>query len=158
VEPPSLESDVPDLLLTFGHHLGVFSLLAILVAELVLLCRPVGDEALRALARLDIAYGLTAAAILAIGFGRVFFGAKDSAFFLENPVFWTKIGLFALIGAISAVPTVRFIRWRRRVRAQGELPTAGEVAAVRRLVIAEVALFVPLPLLAAAMVRGFGLH
>ena len=147
-----------DLLLTFGHHLVVFSLLAILVAELVLLCRPVGDEALRSLARLDVAYGLTAVAILAIGFGRVFFGAKGSAFFLQNPVFWTKIALFALIGAISAVPTARFIQWRRRVRAQGALPTSGEIATVRRLVIAEVVLFVPLPLLAAAMARGFGLH
>ena len=148
-----------DLLLAIGHHLAVFSLIAILAAELVLLVRPVAPAEVCLLARLDIAYGATAVAILALGFARVFFGAKGSAFFLHNPVFWLKIALFGGVGLLSALPTVRFIQWRRRVgRSHDRAPSVAEVASVRRYVVAEMLLFVPIPLLAAAMARGFGLQ
>ena len=148
-----------DLLLAVGHHLVVFSLMAILAAELALLCRPVAPADVRTLARLDIAYGATAVAILAVGFARVFFGAKGSAFFLHNPVFWLKIALFGVVGLLSALPTVRFIQWKRRVGlGPDRAPSVAEVASVRRFVVAEVLLFAPIPLLAAAMARGFGLQ
>lgn len=148
-----------DLLLAFGHHLAVFSLLALMVAELGVLCRPVAGAAIATLARLDAFYGATAGAVLAFGVARVFLGAKGSAFFLQNPVFWTKVGLFGVVGLVSILPTVRFLQWKGRVRAQpGYAPSAAEVAGVRRLLVVELLLFVPLPLLAAAMARGFGLR
>ena len=147
-----------DLLLACLHHLVVFSLVAIPVAELALMRGPVGAGRLAPLGRLDALYGLLAMLILAIGFGRVFWGAKGSAFFLHNPVFWAKLSVFALVGLVSVVPTVRILRWRRAARREaGFVVPEPELASTRRWLQGELALFVPIPLLAAAMARGVGL-
>ena len=147
-----------DLLLACLHHLVVFTLLAIPVAELVLLRGHVGATRIRHAARLDALYGALAMLILAIGFGRVFHGAKGSAFYLHNPVFWTKLAFFAAVGATSAVPTIRLLRWKKAAArdAQFVVPER-DVASTRAWLKAELALFVPIPLLAAAMARGVGL-
>jgi len=147
-----------DLLLAFAHHGLVFSLLALIAAELAIVARGVQAADVRRLSGLDAAYGLTALAIVVIGFGRVFLGAKGPGFFLHNPVFWAKLACFLAVGLVSAVPTIRFLRWKKQLRADPHFaPAAAEVAAVRRWIATELALFVPIPLLAAAMVRGYGL-
>lgn len=146
-----------DLLLALAHHLLVFTIAAVLAAELALLGRPLSAPALRRVAALDAAYGISAALVLVIGFGRVFQGAKGAAFYLHNPVFWAKLGCFALVGLVSILPTVRFLQWKRQLQADaGFMPAEAEVSRVRRLLRAELALFVPIPLLAAAMARGYG--
>jgi len=146
-----------DLLLAFAHHGLVFALLALLAAELAIVARGVRSADIRTLASLDGFYGMSAMAIIAIGFGRVFLGAKGAAFFLHNPVFWAKLGFFLVVGLVSARPTIRFVRWKRALQADpGFAPAPGEVAAVRRWIATELVLFVPIPLLAAAMARGYG--
>jgi len=147
-----------DLLLACLHHLVVFTLVAIPAVELALMRGEVGAPRIAQLARLDAVYGLLAMAILAIGFGRVFWGAKGSAFYLHNPVFWAKLAFFALAGLASAAPTVRILRWKKAVaRAPGFAVAAADVASTRRWLTVELALFVPIPLLAAAMARAVGL-
>jgi len=147
-----------DLLLACLHHLVVFSLVAIPAAELALMRGQLGAPRIAQLARLDAIYGLLAMAILAIGFGRVFWGAKGSAFFLHNPVFWTKLGFFALAGLASAAPTVRILRWKKAAARDARFVAGdAQVASTRRWLAAELMLFVPMPLLAAAMARGVGL-
>ena len=147
-----------DLLLACLHHLVVFSLVAIPAAELALMRGAAAAPRVAQLARLDAVYGLLATAILAIGFGRVFWGAKGSAFFLHNPVFWAKLAFFGLAGLASAVPTVRILRWKKAAaRDPGFAIAEPELASTRRWLAAELALFVPLPMLAAAMARGVGL-
>jgi putative membrane protein len=147
-----------DLLLAFAHHALVFSLVALLAAELAIVARPLAGGGIRLLSALDGAYGATAGLIIAVGFGRVFLGAKGAAFFLHNPVFWAKLAFFLAVGLVSAVPTMRFMRWKRAARSDaGYAPAPADVASVRRWMLAELALFVPIPLLAAAMARGVGL-
>ena len=147
-----------DLLLACLHHLVVFSLVAIPAAELALMRGQVGQARIAHLARLDAIFGLLAMAILAIGFGRVFWGAKGSAFFLHNPVFWAKLAFFALAGLASAVPTVRILRWKKTsARDAGFAVAQPDLSNTRRWLTVELALFVPIPLLAAAMARGVGL-
>ncbi len=147
-----------DLLLACLHHLVVFTLVTLPVAELVLMRGHAGALRVNHLARIDALYGLLAVAILVIGFGRVFHGAKGAEFFLRNPVFWAKIAFFALAGLASAVPTVRVLRWKKAARRDAAfvVPEA-DLASTRRWLGLELALFVPIPLLAAAMARGVGL-
>ena len=147
-----------DLLLACLHHLVVFSLVTIPAVELALMRGAVGTARIALLARLDAIYGLLAMAILAIGFGRVWWGAKGSIFYLHNPVFWAKLAFFALAGLASAAPTVRILRWKKAVaREPGFAVAEADLAGTRRWLTVELALFVPIPLLAAAMARAVGL-
>jgi putative membrane protein len=147
-----------DLLLACLHHLVVFSLVTIPAVELALMRGQVNALRIRHLARLDGAYGALAGLILVIGFGRVFHGAKGPDFFLHNPVFWAKIAFFALVGLVSIVPTVRVLRWKKAVRRDTAfVALPAELASTRRWLTVELCLFVPIPLLAAAMARGVGL-
>lgn len=145
-----------DVLLATLHHLVVFSVFGILLSEHMLLSLPPSELALRLLARIDLGYGMGAGLVLLVGAARVFYGAKGSAFYLENPMFWAKMGCFLVVGLISIVPTVRFIRWSKALKAGGALPEAGAWQSMQRWVRLQLALFILLLLFAAMMARGFG--
>jgi putative membrane protein len=90
--------------------------------------------------------------IIVIGFARAIFAAKGWDYYSHNAFFWAKIGTFAAIGGLSALPTIRFLRWRRERR----VPDAIQVVSVRRFLWAQIILFPLLLVFAAAMARGYG--
>ena len=141
-----------DATLAIVHHLIVFSLVAVLVAELVIADGAVDAQRLHQLGRLDGAYGGLAALALLVGFSRAVFGAKGWSFYAGNPIFWAKVGVFVLIGLLSIVPTVRLIRWRR----SGTLPDAAALRSARAWMRAQVALLAAILAFAALMARGIG--
>jgi putative membrane protein len=145
-----------DAWLAIAHHLAVFGVLAVLAIEWALVRPGIGAADVDRIARVDAAYGALAAVVLAAGFTRVFAGDKPTDFYLENPVFWAKIAAFAVVGLVSIGPTLRYVRWRRAA-AGGGGPAAGEVAAARRAIAIELAVFATIPALAAVMARGIGL-
>lgn len=139
--------------LAWLHHLGAFALVAVLFAEWCLAGSPRLDrDGLQRLARLDLFYGALAVAMLLAGLARLLWGARGWSFHADNPVFWLKLGLFALIGLLSVVPTLRLLRWRR----SAELPAAGELRALRRWMSAELLLLPALLACASLMARGIG--
>ena len=147
-----------DLILASVHHLAVFALLGLLVAEWVLVRPGLDAAALQRVGRVDAAYGGVAVLVLVAGFARVFFGLKGSAYYLGNPMFWTKLGLFVAIGLVSIVPTLRFVAWRRALKQQqGALPDAAAILGTRRLIGWQLGAFALLPVVAAALARGVGL-
>ncbi|ACB94885.1 DUF2214 family protein [Beijerinckia indica] len=148
---------VLDFVLASLHHLAVFSLFGILIAELLLLRSGFEGTALARISRLDLAYGIVAGLVVVFGFLRVFFGAKPPNFYLTSLIFWTKIALFVFIGFLSIGPTLRFIDWRRQVRRDSDWrPPTADVRRLRVIVHVEAGLFLLLPILAAAMARGLG--
>lgn len=76
-----------DFSLAVVHHLVVFSLLAIVVAELSLVRRGIDMDTIAAVARIDLAYGALAAVALAAGL-------------------WAELALFALL-PVCAVAMAR---------------------------------------------------
>ncbi|MCZ8253417.1 MAG: DUF2214 family protein [Hylemonella sp.] len=145
-----------DLALAIVHHWALLLLIAALAAEFVLLRQTPSADWLRTLGRVDQAYGGAAMLLLAAGFARVFWSAKSSDFYLDNPVFWAKIAVFVLVGLLSIVPTVRYPRWLRQFKTEGHLPTEAQVEGTRRWVGGQLLLIVSLPVLAAMMARGIG--
>jgi len=141
-----------DLTLAIVHHLLVFGLFGILFAELMLVRRGMEFATVRTVAGIDLAFGALAGLVLVVGFARAVMAAKGWAYYSSNGFFWAKIGVFLLIGLLSAPPTIAFIRWRKA----GVSPTDLQVAGVRRFLHAEVVLFALLPAFAAAMARGYG--
>ena len=81
-----------DLLLAATHHLLVFALVAMLVAESLLLRGPMDTATLNRLAKLDGGYGASAGLLLLVGIARVAFGLKGHDFYLHNPWFHAKLG------------------------------------------------------------------
>lgn len=146
-----------DLILAIVHHVLVFSLAAILAAELASVRVGLNAQALKRLAIVDAHYGLIAGLILVVGFARVYMGVKGPEAYLPNPWFWAKIGTFLLVGLLSAPPTIQFFKWRKASKADPAFsPDAAQVAGVRKFLIAEAALFLFIPAFAAVMARGYG--
>ncbi|GGY46200.1 DUF2214 family protein [Pseudoduganella albidiflava] len=147
-----------DLILAIVHHLIVFGIAAVLAAELALL-RPaaMSPHTVKLLGRFDTVYGALALAILVAGFGRVFHGPKGAAFYVDNPVFWVKVGAFAVVGILSIKPTVRILAWQKSLKADAAFtPPADDLGAVRRRKLAEIHVFALIPIAAAMMARGIG--
>jgi putative membrane protein len=141
-----------DLTLAIAHHLVIFGIFGILVAELISVRSEMSHEGVVRIARLDLAYGVLAVVILVVGFTRAIFAEKGWDYYSHNGFFWAKIATFATIGALSVLPTLEFGRWRK----DGASPPENEIRRVRSFLHAELVLFALLPIFAAAMARGYG--
>ena len=107
---------------------------------------------------LDGSYGGLAILLLAVGFLRVFYGPKGAEFYLPNPVFWAKIGVFVVVALLSIVPTLKILAWNRQLAGQPDFfASPDEVDRVRRFLTAELAVFPLIPIFAAGMALGYGL-
>lgn len=141
-----------DALLASVHHLLVFPLVAVLVAEWVLASGAPDAGRLKQLGRLDSLYGLLSMSVVAAGFARAIYGAKGWSYYAHNEMFWAKISLFVVVGLLSVVPTVRLVRWRK----QGVLPDAAAMRGLRQWMLGEVAVIALIPVVAVLMARGIG--
>lgn len=147
-----------DALLAWFHFLALFVLVVVLAAEAVLLRPDMPPANVLRLARYDRLYALSAVAVLVTGVLRLTLGAKGVAFYLPNPWFHAKMGLFVAIGLCSIPPTLRFLRWRKQAQQQpGFVPARQDIVRARRWVMIESHLFILLPLCAVMMARGVGL-
>lgn len=103
----------------------------------------------------DNLWALAAALWIATGFWRVFSGLeKGSSYYLNNHVFYTKMGLLVLILLLEIWPIVTLIRWRNAVRrgVTVDLAPAGRLARISRI---QAVLVVLMVFAATAMARGF---
>jgi putative membrane protein len=147
-----------DAILAYIHFLSIIALVSTVVVE-AFLCRP-GLTLLwtQRLGRVDLLYLVTSILALSSGLLRMFFGAKGAAFYYNNPVFWVKIGLFIIVGLISIIPTMRFIRWAKRLQAgegNGKIDDQ-EVNGTAAIIYLELGLLALIPLMGSLMARGFG--
>ena len=122
------------------------------------LCRSawMNAQVVERLVRLDMIYAAAAVTVLATGIARTVWGVKGMGWYWTNPLLHLKLTLFVVIVLISIGPTLRFVRWRRQLRASGALPTEAEVRSTRKLVMIEAHLGALLPLAATFMARGWG--
>jgi putative membrane protein len=147
-----------DALLAYLHYISIFTLIVFLTAEAVVLRPDMTPEIRRRLARYDAVFGMAALAVLVTGVLRVLYGAKGAAFYLHNPVFHVKIGLYILVGLLSIMPTVAILRWKKQGKTLPDfVPTPAEIAKVLRLVMIESHLIIFIPLAAVLMARGIGM-
>jgi len=145
-----------DFLLAWMHHLCFLGMAAALAMQWALLS-PSRPLPLAALGRTDACYGSLAGLILAIGAARVAWGPKGMDFYLDNPFFWAKTGVFLAVGAVSAFPTINYLRWRQQARHTPDFhPAATDIVKVRTAIKIQAAGWAALPILAAAMARGLG--
>ncbi|CAJ0744194.1 hypothetical protein R16034_04212 [Ralstonia edaphis] len=147
-----------DALLAYLHYISIFTLIVFITAEAVVLRPDMTPEIRKRLARYDAAYGAAAVAVVVTGVLRVVYGAKGYAFYVHNPVFHLKVGLFILVGLMSIVPTINILRWKKQGKTLPDfVPTPSEIAKTRRWVMIESHLIIFIPLAAVLMARGIGM-
>lgn len=146
-----------DAFVAYIHYLGVMTLMAALVSEHLLISGPLELARARQLVIVDLIYGLAAGAVLLSGILSMFYFGKGAAYYLSNPIYHAKLGLFILLALLSVYPTVQFRSWRTSVKAgqTPEMPPA-RLAAMRRVIRLELLAVVLIPLLAVMMGRGVG--
>jgi putative membrane protein len=143
-----------DLILAIIHHLLVFGLVAMLVAESMLVRPAMRGMDVDRVVRIDIGYGATAVLIIIVGLVRVFFGAKGYHFYANNFFFWGKIVCFLAIAGLSVPPTLQFLRWRATRKVDPAfVPTDAEASSVRKWMRYQSLVLVVLLVFAAAMAR-----
>ena len=106
----------------------------------------------------DIIYGIAGIALLVSGIYRVIKFGQGSEFYTENPIFWVKVIVFALVGSLSLYPTITYVLWAIPL-SKGTLPKVTENLASRLRLIINIELvgFASIPFLATLMARGVGL-
>lgn len=144
-------------LVAYLHYLSIFALFALLSIEHVLFKTPLDLSRARSLMITDLAYGICAVLVLATGVARVLWFGKGAAYYMGNSLFHAKVGLFVLVGLLSILPTLEFIKWRSAVKAgQVPEPSARQLRLVTWSIRLELLALLFIPLLAALMARGYG--
>ena len=146
-----------EALLAYAHLLAILTLVVFLSSEAAL-CRAewMNAKVVERLVTLDRIYGIAAMAVLATGLARIYLGVKGPGWYWSNWLLHVKLGLFVAAALLSIVPTIRFIRWQRALRAGGSLPGPDEVRRVRKLVMVQAHIIPLIPLAAVFLARGFG--
>ena len=146
-----------EAILAYLHLLAILTMVVFIASEAAL-CRIewLNAAVVERLARVDLIYGIAAVAVLATGVVRTVLGVKGTSWYWTNPLLHVKLTLFIIVGVISIFPTLRYLRWRKTLRATGALPAEAEVRKTRKLVMAQAHLLALIPLVAVFLARGFG--
>ena len=107
----------------------------------------------------DIIYGIAGIALLTSGIYRVIKYGQGADFYTQNPIFWTKIIIFALVGSLSLYPTITYILWAIPL-SKGKLPevTSNLVSRLKLIISIELVGFSLIPFFATLMARGIGMN
>jgi len=145
-------------LFAFLHHVSAFTLFAALVVEFVLIRSVLTVESARKIQVADMIFGISAGVLLLVGLARVFHFEKGAYYYFHTWTFIAKLSLFVIVGLISIIPTMEFLRWRPAVKA-GQVPsvTAEKIKSIRSIIHYEMVGVVLIILFAALMAKGIGL-
>ncbi len=150
---------IKNALVAYAHYLSFMICFGALIYERISLkADPNRDEAVSMIIA-DIIYGIAGIALLVSGIYRVIKFGQGSEFYTQNPIFWTKMVVFGLVGSLSLYPTVNYVLWALPL-SKGELPNVSSklVFRLRRIINIELVGFASIPFLATLMARGIGLH
>ncbi len=141
----------------FLHHVLAFTLVATVTVELVLVKDRISIERARRILRTDAIYGVSAILLLVVGFLRVMFFEKGTAYYFHSIPFIAKMLLFITVAILSIYPTLTFLSWRKSLnRGREPVLDPAVIRRIRKLIHLELVCIVLIVLAAAMMARGIG--
>ena len=145
-------------LVAYAHYLSFMLCFGALIFERFRLRTDLNREETISMVVADIIYGIAGIALLVSGIYRVIKFGQGSEFYTQNPVFWSKIIIFGLVGSLSLYPTITYVLWAIPL-SKGTLPQVTEnlVSRLRLIINIELVGFASIPFLASLMARGVGL-
>lgn len=118
----------------------------------------VDTQAVRRALVADAWWGVAALLWLGTGLWRAFGGLeRGTAYYLAQPVFHAKMGLFLLVVALEIRPMLVLLRWRRALARGTRLDTA-PARAISRISALQAILVIAIVLAATALARGIALR
>lgn len=142
-----------DVLVRYIHFLSIIILGGTLIVQNLLIAKSLKRRELMRMSTVDLVFGLSALSTLTAGLMMWFYFGKGAAFYMKNPVFHSKLGLFLIVGLISILPTMFFLKHRKGDQNQ----TVAVPDLVVWIVRSELALALVIPLFAVLMAKGIGL-
>ena len=141
----------------FLHHVAAFILFAALVVEFVLMKGEFTLKIARKIQLADMAYGIAAGSVIAIGVLRVLYFEKGADYYMHSTPFWIKMTAFAAVGLTSILPTVEILYWSTSLKA-GKLPAIDtrKLRLMQLIIHVELVGIVVILLAAALMAKGVG--
>ena len=140
------------------HYLSFMLCFGALIYERISLKpNPDRQDAIR-MVLADIIYGVAGIALLISGIYRVIKFGQGADFYTQNPIFWIKVIIFALVGSLSLYPTITYVLWAIPL-SKGTLPdvTQNLVSRLRLIINLELIGFASIPFFATLMARGIGI-
>ncbi|PXX39963.1 DUF2214 family protein [Undibacterium pigrum] len=114
-----------NIVIALLHHIAAFTLVASLLAELVLIRQPLTLSSAKSLRFIDSIYGLSAMLIIVLGVLRVMYFEKGQDYYLHSHAFMLKMTAFIIVGLLSIYPTMVFLRWGKALKLN-QLPALPE--------------------------------
>ena len=151
--------EIKNALIAYVHYLSFMFCFGALVFERVSLKPDPNKKEAISMVVADVIYGIAGIALLISGIYRVIKFGQGSEFYTQNPIFWTKIIIFALVGSLSLYPTFTYIMWAIPL-SKGKLPevTTNLVSRLKLILNIELVGFSLVPFFATLMARGIGLN
>jgi putative membrane protein len=141
------------VLVRYIHFLSIIILCGTLIVENLLIAKSLKRREITRMSSVDLVFGLSALSTLTAGLLMWFYYGKGAAFYMKNPVFHSKLGMFLIVGLLSILPTMFFLKHRKGDQDQ-TVPVPDLVVWIVR---SELALALVIPLFAVLMAKGIGL-
>jgi putative membrane protein len=146
-----------EALLAYAHLLALLTMVVFISSEAAL-CRSewMSAQVVARLVKVDLIYGMGAAAVLLTGLARTWWGIKGTHWYWTNGLLHLKLALFVAVALMSIKPTLMFRRWLKQLKDGGGLPDGAQVRTARRWVMVQAHVIALIPLAAVFLARGFG--
>ncbi len=143
------------VLVRYLHFISVIALFALLLFEFYLLKPSLKGRAVKYIANVDLSYWAVGIVVLVTGILLTVAVGKGMNFYIHNPVYDLKVGLF--LGAVAATlyPTW-FLQSRRRIPDDDD-DDVQVPRTILYIIRAKLAVLTTLPLFAVMMAQGIGL-
>ena len=145
-------------LVAYIHYLGIILCFASLLFERLTLKVNLTRNETISMIIADVIYGLAGIALLITGILRVKYFGQGGDFYTSNPIFWIKVTLYLIVGALSLYPTFTYILWAIPL-SKNKLPKISDklVKRFKLIITTELLGFATIPFFATLMARGIGL-
>lgn len=104
------------LAIRYIHFISIFSIAGALVSQHMLLAPQLSKKTITKLSWIDAIYGITAIITVMTGLAMWLWLGKPAEFYSSNPLLHIKVTLAILMGILSIIPTIFFIKQRKGVQ------------------------------------------
>lgn len=140
------------IIVRYIHFIAIFGVISTVVAEHLLLKDKMSRQELTRISKIDGIYGVSAILVVLAGLAMWLWVGKPAEYYSRNWIFHTKFTMFIIVGLLSIIPTVFFMK-NRKGDPEEIIEIPKKIIMVIRM---ELTLLFIMPLLASLMAYGKG--